>query len=68
MVTYGVRLLNPIHVKKLKTKHSIGIGEKVQETSSDTAWYAYLFHYCTIYMPSGCVLECRNAPTSLVTI
>ena len=47
-------------------KRHIGIGEKVQETSFDTGMHdsVCMCHWCTIYVNNGCVLECRDTPTS----
>ena len=49
---------------------AIGIVEKAQETSSDTGTAMHnimcLCNYC--YVNSGCVLECRETPTSQVTM
>ena len=55
---------------ELKKGH-IGIVEKAQETRSDSDIYAYItLCDCTIAVlhKSGCVLECRETPTSQVTI
>ena len=51
---------------ELKKGH-IGIVEKAQETSSDSDMHntVCLCHY---FINSGCVLECRETPTSQVTI
>ena len=41
------------------------VGEKAQETSCNTGMHdnARMCHLCATHMNSGCVLECRDAPT-----
>ena len=56
--------------KKIFKKGHIGTVEKAQETSSDSDMHNV---HCVLVpllylMNSGCVLECRETPTSQVTI
>ena len=52
---------------ELKKGH-IGIVEKAQETSSDSDMHNTVLVPLLYFMNSGCVLECRETPTSWVTI
>ena len=45
-----------------------GIVEKAQETSSDSDMHNTVLVPLLYFMNSGCVLECRETPTSQVTI
>ena len=49
-------------------KGHIGIVEKAQETSSDSDMHNTVLVPLLYFMNSGCVLECRETPTSWVTI
>ena len=46
----------------------IKIVEKAQETSSDTGMHDTVLVPLLYFMNSGCILECRETPTSQVTI
>ena len=48
---------------KSKMSH-IGIVEKAQETSSDSDMHNTVLVPLLYFMNSGCVLECRETPTS----
>ena len=50
-----------------KKKGHIGIVEKAQETSSDSDMHNTVLVPLLYFMNSGCVLECRETPTSWVT-
>ena len=49
-------------------KGQIGIVEKAQETSSDSDMHNTVIVPLLYFISSGCVLECRETPTSQVTI
>ena len=49
-------------------KGHIGIVEKAQETSSDSDMHNTVLVPLLYFMNYGCVLECRETPTSWVTI
>ena len=49
-------------------KGHIGIVEKAQETSSDSDMHNTVLVPLLYFMNCGCVLECRETPTSWVTI
>ena len=49
-------------------KGHIGIVEKAQETSSDSDMHNTVLVPLLYFMNSGCVWECRETPTSWVTI
>ena len=51
-----------------KLKGTIGIVEKAQETSSESDMHNTVLVPLLYFMNSGCVLECRETPTSWVTI
>ena len=53
---------------ELKRDIIIGIVEKAQETSSDSDMHNTVLVPLLYFMNSGCVLECRETPTSWVTI
>ena len=53
---------------KNSKKGHIGIVEKAQETSSDSDMHNTVLVPLLYFMNSGCVLECRETPTSQVTI
>ena len=53
---------------ELKRDIYIGIVEKAQETSSDSDMHNAVLLPLLYFMNSGCVLECRETPTSWVTI
>ena len=54
--------------EKILEKGHIGIVEKAQETSSDSDMHKPVLVPLLYLMNSGCVLECRETPTSWVTI
>ena len=58
------QLIIPYGIKK----GHIGIVEKAQETSSDSDMHNTVLVPLLYFMNSGCVLECRETPTSWVTI
>ena len=64
-------IISPSHtLEQVNEKGHIGIVEKAQETSNMHNTVC-LCHHVAIYiyfMNSGCVLECRETPTSQVTI
>ena len=56
-----------VNEKFLELKRDI-IVEKAQETSSDSDMHNTVLVPLLYFMNSGCVLECRETPTSWVTI
>ena len=68
MISLGYTLIQ-VNEKffELKKGH-IGIVEKAQETSSDSNMHNTVLVPLLYFIKSGCVLECREIPTSQVTI